>query len=186
MMNLVVRAASMLVALFGPTGCDAGQVNADCVLATSDHVQDLACRRAHECRASFPITGQEFGARYGADPEACFTGPTLPVVTAIMTHAPSPEPNHETADAYFWRLLTNCVTAMARASCGDIASDALLQPGGYCGDDVMQGVVPPPRDLALSGCDDTLDEGCRAGRTSTGLTSLLVMLALLGSPRIRG
>ncbi len=94
------------------------------------------------------LSDDEFTGRYGADFRACYDGPSLAEVDTVMTHAPTPEPpepiDPTDPESVFWQLLMNCITAVGRASCEDVASGALLEDGDYCGDDVMQGLAPQP------------------------------------------
>ncbi len=162
---------SVVATRFGPlalagwvviaAGCGGGDGGGgSCEIATRGLAQGVFCRKAHDCRTSFALTDGEFAAIYGEDLVACFDGASLPEVDAVMTHAPSPEPppfvSYDAPEMLFWRLLTNCLDAVSRATCEVAASGVLLEDGNYCGDDVMQGVVEAPSDLGNGECYETL------------------------------
>lgn len=158
--RLLVVAAALAVATAVTAGCEMGGYACDCAVPNRALAQQVFCGRAHDCRASYQLSDEAFVTAYGEDLVACFNGPSLAEVDLVMTHAPTPEPpfvNYDEPEMLFWRLLMNCLTALGRASCDEVASGALLEDGDYCGDDVMQGLAHPPADVGAGCCYESLD-----------------------------
>lgn len=123
-------------------------------MSTRRSVTATLCRRAHACGAELGRDAA-FLSTYGADTIEC-NAKDQPFVTQVLAHSPGdPLPysvSHDDPANAFWRRLTNCETGLARASCGDLGAGTLLEPGEFCGDDVLSGSTSPPDDLAQGTC----------------------------------